>query len=49
MLKELEQCKICPRECKVNRIEGKLGNCKASGKIEICIVCFAKTMKLVKT
>lgn len=38
MLKELEQCKICPRECKVNRIEGKLGNCKASGKIEISLV-----------
>ena len=38
MLKELEQCKICPRECKVNRIEGKLGNCKASDKIEISLV-----------
>lgn len=38
MLKELEQCKICPRECKVNRIEEKLGNCKASGKIEISLV-----------
>ena len=38
MLKELEQCKICPRECKVNRIEGKLDNCKASDKIEISLV-----------
>lgn len=37
-LKELEQCKICPRECKVNRIEGKIGNCKASDKIEISLV-----------
>lgn len=38
MLKELEQCKICPRECKINRIEGKLGNCKASDKVEISLV-----------
>lgn len=38
MLEELEQCRICPKECKVNRIEGKLGNCKASDKIEISLV-----------
>ena len=38
MLEELEQCKICPRECKVNRIGGKLGNCKASDKIDISLV-----------
>ena len=23
MLEELKQCTICPRECKVNRLEGK--------------------------
>ena len=25
----LEECKLCPRECKVNRIEGKIGRCRA--------------------
>ena len=34
----LEKCNVCPRECKVNRIEGKVGNCKASDKIEISLV-----------
>ena len=34
----LEKCDICPRECKVNRIEGQVGNCKASDKIEISLV-----------
>lgn len=38
MLKELEKCKICPRECKINRIEGKNGSCKASDKVEISLV-----------
>lgn len=38
MLEELEQCRICPRECKVNRIDGKVGNCKASDKVEISLV-----------
>lgn len=38
MLEELEQCRICPRECKVNRLYGKLGNCKASDKVEISLV-----------
>ena len=38
MLQELEQCRICPIECKVNRIDGKVGNCKASDKVEISLV-----------
>ena len=38
MLEELEQCRICPRECKVNRLDGKVGNCKASDKVEISLV-----------
>lgn len=33
----LEKCTMCPRQCKVNRYE-KLGNCKASDKIEISLV-----------
>lgn len=35
MLEEIKQCQICPRECRVNRLEGKVGNCRASDKIEI--------------
>ena len=38
MLKNLERCRICPRECKVNRLDGKIGNCKASDKVEISLV-----------
>ena len=38
MLEILEKCEICPRECKVNRLNGKVGNCKASDKIEIALV-----------
>ena len=37
-LTKLEKCEVCPRECKVNRIEGKVGNCKASDKIKISLV-----------
>ena len=35
---KLEKCNVCPRECKVNRIEGQVGNCRASNKIEISLV-----------
>lgn len=27
----LEQCRLCPRECRVNRIQGERGVCKAPG------------------
>lgn len=30
-LKYLEKCELCPRKCKVNRIDGKSGFCKAAG------------------
>jgi len=42
MLEVLENCKICPRECKVNRLNGKIGNCKATDKIEISLVSLHK-------
>ena len=42
MLEELKRCEICPRICKVNRIEGNLGNCKATDKIEIALVSLHK-------
>lgn len=38
MLEQLKECEICPRNCKVNRIEGKMGNCKATDKVEISLV-----------
>lgn len=38
MLEELRKCQICPRECKINRLEGKVGNCSATDKIEIALV-----------
>ena len=38
MLEILEKCEVCPRNCKVNRIEGNLGNCKATDKVEIALV-----------
>ena len=37
MLEELEKCKICPHECRINRIEGKIGRCKAKDKIKISL------------
>ena len=31
----MESCKLCPRECGVNRIEGNEGFCQASSQLEI--------------
>lgn len=36
-MKEFDECKLCPFECKVNRNEGKLGRCKAPNKIKIAL------------
>jgi len=38
MLERLNKCEICPRECKVNRVEGKRGNCGARNNLEISLV-----------
>jgi len=38
MLEILEKCSVCPRQCKVNRLNGKLGDCKTGDKIEISLV-----------
>lgn len=38
MLNELECCKICPRNCSVNRNDGKKGYCKCDDKIKIALV-----------
>ena len=37
MFEELKECKICPNNCKVNRIENKVGICKANDKIKIAL------------
>ena len=37
-LKKIEKCSICPRECNVNRLDGKIGNCGAKDNVEISLV-----------
>ena len=37
MLEELKKCNICPRNCNVNRLEGKIGRCKAKENIRIAL------------
>lgn len=31
----LRECRLCPRECLTNRLEGKKGTCKASAQLEV--------------
>jgi putative pyruvate formate lyase activating enzyme len=31
----LGECRLCPRECRVNRIKGETGTCRAGGEMEI--------------
>ena len=33
----LESCTICPHNCKVNRLEGKIGRCRSSKNIKIAL------------
>lgn len=42
MLEQLKECTLCPHKCKVNRLEGKIGRCKASDKIKIALVSIHK-------
>ena len=37
MFEELIECNICPNNCKVNRIKGKVGICKASDKVKVAL------------
>lgn len=37
MLKELNECKLCPHNCKINRNKGEVGRCKATDKIKIAL------------
>lgn len=38
MITELNACELCPRACKVNRLKGELGFCKAGEKVKIARV-----------
>ncbi len=37
MEKLLSACAVCPHQCKVNRIEGKIGRCKATDKVKVAL------------
>ena len=37
-MKELEKCELCPRKCKVNRLNGNVGRCKAGLNVKIAKV-----------
>ena len=37
MLEILEQCTICPHNCKINRKNGQVGRCKSSNKVKIAL------------
>lgn len=37
MFEELIECKICPNNCKVNRIKGKTGLCNANNKVKVAL------------
>ena len=37
MLKELENCTICPHQCGANRNKGQLGRCKAKDTVKIAL------------
>ena len=36
-MKELDECKICPHKCKINRNEGKIGRCRAGKNVKIAL------------
>lgn len=42
MLEELKECTLCPFKCKANRLEGKIGKCKANSKIRIALASIHK-------
>lgn len=34
---QLEECNICPHECKINRTKGEIGRCKATDKVRVAL------------
>lgn len=37
MFEELIECKVCPHNCKVNRINNEMGRCRASANVKIAL------------
>lgn len=37
MLEMLKECSICPHNCKVNRLDGKIGRCKCDNNIKVAL------------
>lgn len=37
MIEKLSSCKICPHNCGVNRLEGKIGRCRCDDKLKIAL------------
>ena len=37
MLEGLKECNVCPHNCKVNRIDGEVGVCRANDKVKIAL------------
>lgn len=37
MFEELKECKICPNNCKANRIDNSVGMCRANEKVKIAL------------
>lgn len=37
MLKKLEKCNICPHNCNVNRLQGKIGRCRCDNTVKIAL------------
>lgn len=37
MIEYLEKCEICPHKCKVNRINGNIGRCKAKSTVKVAL------------
>ena len=42
MLEKLKKCELCPFKCKVNRLEGNIGKCRATDKLKISLVSLHK-------
>ena len=42
MLEQLKKCELCPFKCKVNRLEGKIGKCRATDKLKISLISLHK-------
>lgn len=42
MLDELKSCKLCPRNCSINRLKGELGFCGANNNIKVAKVSLHK-------